>query len=53
LSKQILLEKLYQNNIQTVLKIVQESVDKIAMPQQLELPKLNLPKLKLPKLNKV
>ena len=28
-----------------VLKIVQESVDKIAIPQQLELPKLKLPKL--------
>ena len=28
-----------------VLKIVQDSVDKIAMPQQLELPKLKLPKL--------
>ena len=41
-----------------VLKIIQESIDKIAMPQQLKLPKLkstntSSPTIKLPKLNKV
>ena len=41
-----------------VLKIVQESIDQIAMPQQLKLPKLkstntSSPTIKLPKLNKV